>query len=106
MESSRISGLHRRDFIQVAAAGAALIGAGVTAARVDQPWETRSAISAQPAPAFGSDRTKADILVETLIAWGATHAFGSSIGQGVSCTGSKPPSACPSATRPAWRDRG
>jgi len=82
MESNRISGLHRRDFIQVAAAGAALVGAGASAAKADQPSETSSAISAQPAPAFGSDQTTADILVETLIAWGATHAFGI-VGDGI-----------------------
>ena len=69
MESKRTSGLHRRDFIQVAAAGAALVGAGSAAAMADEPSETNSAISGQPAPAFGSDQTTADILVETLIAW-------------------------------------
>ena len=79
---NRISGYHRREFIQVAAAGAALVGASGTAATADQPTETNSAISAQPAPAFGSDQTTADILVETLIAWGATHAFGV-VGDGI-----------------------
>ena len=82
MESNRVSGLHRREFIRVAAAGAALAGAGGTTARADQPSETNSAISAQPAPAFESDQTTADILVETLIAWGATHAFGI-VGDGI-----------------------
>jgi len=80
MESERNSGLRRRDFIQ--AAGAALVGAGGAEARADQPSEIGSAISAQPAPAFGSDQTTADILVETLIAWGATHAFGI-VGDGI-----------------------
>jgi pyruvate dehydrogenase (quinone) len=78
----RVSGLHRREFIQAAAAGAALVGASGTAARADQLSETNSAISAQPVPAFGSDQTTADILVETLIAWGATHAFGI-VGDGI-----------------------
>jgi pyruvate dehydrogenase (quinone) len=82
MERDRTSGLHRRDFIQVAAAGAALVGAGSTAAKADPPSEIDSAISAQPAPAFGSDQTTADILVETLIAWGTTHAFGI-VGDGI-----------------------
>ena len=82
MESERNSGLRRRDFIQAAAAGAALVGAGGAAARADQPSEIGSAISAQPAPAFRSDQTTADILVETLIAWGATHAFGI-VGDGI-----------------------
>jgi pyruvate dehydrogenase (quinone)/pyruvate decarboxylase len=33
-------------------------------------------------PEFGSDETTADILVETLITWGATHAFGI-VGDGI-----------------------
>jgi pyruvate dehydrogenase (quinone) len=82
MKNNRISRLHRRDFIKVAAAGAALVGAGSTSAKAGQPSETSSAISAQPAPDFGSDQNTADILVETLIAWGATHAFGI-VGDGI-----------------------
>jgi hypothetical protein len=83
MESNRTSGLHRREFIQVAAAGAALVGTtGTTARADDQPSETNSAISAQPAHRFENDQTTADILVETLIAWGATHAFGI-VGDGI-----------------------
>jgi hypothetical protein len=74
------SGLHRRDFMSVAATGLALAGAGT--ARAGQPTETNSSISPQPTPAFGSDQTTADTLVETLIAWGATHAFGI-VGDGI-----------------------
>jgi pyruvate dehydrogenase (quinone) len=75
------SGLHRRDFIQVAAAGAALLGTAGNHANAE-PSESESAISSQPMPAFRDDQTTADILVETLIAWGATHAFGI-VGDGI-----------------------
>src|SRR5207248_10112746 len=40
------------------------------------------ALAPQPAPMTGSDLTTADILVETLIEWGATHAFGI-VGDGI-----------------------
>jgi pyruvate dehydrogenase (quinone)/pyruvate decarboxylase len=46
------------------------------------PAETQSAISPQPMPEFGNDLNTADILIETLIAWGATHAFGI-VGDGI-----------------------
>ena len=36
----------------------------------------------QPAPDFGADWNTADIIVETLLAWGATHAFGI-VGDGI-----------------------
>jgi pyruvate dehydrogenase (quinone) len=74
------SGLHRRDFMSVAATGLALAGAG--SAQAGQPTETNSSISPQPMPTFEGDQTTADILVETLIAWGATHAFGI-VGDGI-----------------------
>jgi pyruvate dehydrogenase (quinone) len=76
------AGIHRRDFLQVAAASAAIIGATTTPAVAGEPSESASAISRQPALAFGDDETTADILVETLIAWGATHAFGI-VGDGI-----------------------
>jgi pyruvate dehydrogenase (quinone)/pyruvate decarboxylase len=77
------NGLHRRDFIQVAAAGAVLAGAANTSALAAQPSENNSAISPQPfPPVFEADQTTADILVETLVAWGATHAFGI-VGDGI-----------------------
>jgi pyruvate dehydrogenase (quinone)/pyruvate decarboxylase len=75
-------GFDRRDFISAAATGLALVGtpASVKAAAPDS--ETQPAISQQPAPAFDNDENTADILVETLIAWGATHAFGI-VGDGI-----------------------
>jgi pyruvate dehydrogenase (quinone) len=66
--------------MSAAATGLAL--ASARSARAGQPTETNSSISPQPMPTFGSDQTTADILVETLIAWGATHAFGI-VGDGI-----------------------
>jgi pyruvate dehydrogenase (quinone) len=80
---SNRNGLHRRDFIQVAAAGAALAGAANTRAFAAAPSETSSAVSPQPFPkTFEPDQTTSDIIVETLIDWGATHAFGI-VGDGI-----------------------
>jgi pyruvate dehydrogenase (quinone) len=76
------SGLHRRDFISATTAGLALAGVGRGPAAAE-PAETRSAISEQPLPpAFADDETTADIIVETLITWGATHVFGI-VGDGI-----------------------
>ena len=74
-------GLDRRGFIQLAAAGAGLAG-GLRAAAVAQPAETLANITRQPSPSFADELNTADIVVETLIAWGATHAFGV-VGDGV-----------------------
>jgi pyruvate dehydrogenase (quinone) len=76
------NGFDRRDFISVAATGLALAGAGTAVRAAAPPAETQSAISPQPMPEFGNDLNTADILVETLIAWGATHAFGI-VGDGI-----------------------
>lgn len=38
--------------------------------------ETVADVDQQPEPGFNDDANTADILVETLIAWGATHVFG------------------------------
>ncbi|TYL83473.1 pyruvate oxidase [Bradyrhizobium cytisi] len=46
------------------------------------PTDTKPSVSSQPAPELGDEETTADILVETLIAWGATHAFGI-VGDGI-----------------------
>ncbi|MBV8888217.1 MAG: pyruvate oxidase [Alphaproteobacteria bacterium] len=71
--------LDRRGFIFAAAGVAAASGAGAAAA---QPSETAAGVTRQPAPDFGDDPNTADIVVETLIAWGATHAFGV-VGDGI-----------------------
>ncbi len=69
----------RRDFFQVAA------GAGVAAASVKSvaaaPSETGPNVTPQPMP-LANDVNTADILVETLISWGATHTFGI-VGDGI-----------------------
>ena len=72
-------GLDRRGFFKAAAAVGAL---GGTASARAQPSETRSTLSAQPAPPFADDPATADILVETLIAWGVAYAFGI-VGDGI-----------------------
>jgi pyruvate dehydrogenase (quinone) len=64
----------RRGFIQLAAAGAGLVG-GLSAA-VAQRSESTADITRQPNPSFGDDLNTADIVLETPIAWGATHVFG------------------------------
>jgi pyruvate dehydrogenase (quinone) len=77
--------LHRRGFFQVAAGGAGLAVTGAAiAAPPDSgaPSETNANIVSQPSPSFGQDLSTADIIVETLIAWGATHAFGV-VGDGI-----------------------
>ena len=71
--------LDRRDFFKAAAAVGTL---GAASGAGAQPSETRPALSAQPSPAFGDDPTTADIIVETLAAWGVTHAFGI-VGDGI-----------------------
>src|SRR6202451_3183972 len=72
--------LDRRGFIRLAAAGAGI--AGGLGAAVAQTSETRANITRQPNPTFGDDLNTADIIIETLIAWGATCAFGV-VGDGV-----------------------
>jgi pyruvate dehydrogenase (quinone) len=70
----------RRGFLGMAAAGAAVTTASLGAKA--SPSEAAPNIVAQPSPEFGSDVNTADIIVETLIAWGATHAFGI-VGDGI-----------------------
>src|ERR1700683_1319423 len=72
--------LDRRGFIQLAAAGAGLAG-GLRAADA-QISETQAGITSQPNPTFGDELNTADIIVETLIAWGARYAFGV-VGDGI-----------------------
>jgi pyruvate dehydrogenase (quinone) len=72
-------GLARRDFFK-AAAVVGTLGAATSAAA--QASETIAAVTPQPAPTFSDDSTTADILVDTLITWGVTHAFGI-VGDGI-----------------------
>ncbi|MBV9201475.1 MAG: pyruvate oxidase, partial [Alphaproteobacteria bacterium] len=75
------SGLHRRGFIQLAATSLAATGSLADAAA--QPSESGAKVISQPEPNFAvGDPNTADILIETLIAWGATHVFGV-VGDGI-----------------------
>src|SRR6201996_4482915 len=77
----KVSGWDRRDFFQVAAAA----GLAVTAPRsagAAQPSETEADLTKQPTDAPTVDMNTSDILVETLIDWGATHVFGI-VGDGI-----------------------
>jgi pyruvate dehydrogenase (quinone)/pyruvate decarboxylase len=73
---------HRRELFQWAAAGTAGIATwpGGTAAYAAS--EDVAEVVPQPAPNFANDLNTADIIVETLVAWGATHAFGV-VGDGI-----------------------
>jgi len=77
-----VIGLDRRNFISIAATGVALAGTSTRAVPATQPSETESSVSPQPMPDLDGDQNTADILVETLIGWGATHAFGI-VGDGI-----------------------
>jgi pyruvate dehydrogenase (quinone) len=75
------SGFLRRDLIQ----GTAIAGlAAVTSAEAfaGGPSETNEAVTSQPTPTPGGDLNTSDILIETLIDWGATHVFGI-VGDGI-----------------------
>jgi pyruvate dehydrogenase (quinone) len=75
-------GVGRRNFLQIAAAGVGLAATG-SARALGEPSEYVPDITRQPAPPeFAEDLNTADIIVETLIGWGATHAFGI-VGDGV-----------------------
>ena len=76
-------GLDRSGYLRVAACGAgaaAVIATGQAIAdETPSPSpETMPRLTPRPAfqPVFPDGMTTADIIVETLIAWGATHAFG------------------------------
>src|ERR1700735_744407 len=79
--------LGRRNFLQMTGAGivAASAGATATQALASNPSadsEFSAGIGRQPSPEFAPDLTTADIMVETLISWGATHCFGV-VGDGI-----------------------
>ena len=78
--------LHRRSLMQFAGVGGIGLAASVLAGpsslhAASTSEETANAVP-QPAPSFADEFTTADIIVETLIAWGATHAFGV-VGDGI-----------------------
>ena len=77
----------RRDFLQMTGVGLVAASAGATATQALASnqladSEFSGAIVPEPSPQFGPDLTTADIMVETLISWGATHCFGV-VGDGI-----------------------
>src|SRR3984885_12070394 len=79
MKNDKSSGWDRRGFFQAAPA----VGPAATAPRAAsaaQPTETD--VRPQPIPTSAANITTSDILVETLIDWGATHVFGI-VGDGI-----------------------
>ena len=81
------SNLGRRNFLQMTGAGIVAVSAGATATQAlasnsSADSESSAGIVPQPSPEFGHDLTTADIMVETLISWGATHCFGV-VGDGI-----------------------
>ena len=81
------SSFGRRDFLQMAGAGLVAASAGTAAAQASastQPPDSEASdgVVRRPSPQFALDLTTADILVETLISWGASHCFGV-VGDGI-----------------------
>jgi pyruvate dehydrogenase (quinone) len=85
--SSEKSSIGRRNFLRMTGAGIVAASAGATntqalASNQSGDSEFSGGVSTQPSPEFAQDLTTADIIVETLIAWGATHCFGV-VGDGI-----------------------
>ena len=76
------SDFNRRHFVQLAAASTLAVGAHTSGSAAASPSETEALVTPQPAPRFTPDENTSDIIVETLIAWGATHAL-SIVGDGI-----------------------
>ena len=77
----------RRNFLRMTGAGIVAAGAGATATQALAlnslaDSESSGGVTPQPSPEFAPDLTTADIMIETLIAWGATHCFGV-VGDGI-----------------------
>jgi pyruvate dehydrogenase (quinone)/pyruvate decarboxylase len=81
MRNNKASGWDRRDFFQVAAA-AGLVAAAPRTASAAQLSEAEADIAPQPAPAPSAEMNTSDMLIETMIDWGATHVFGI-VGDGI-----------------------
>ena len=82
MKNDKSSEWDRRGFFQAAAAVVGLAATDPRAASAAQPTETEADVRPQSTPTSAADITTSDILVETLIDWGATHVFGI-VGDGV-----------------------
>jgi len=77
---TRAPGLARRDFLELA--GAAGLSAMAIAQAQAAPSATAPSLAPQPTPRPDEQSNTADILVETLIAWGAPFVFGV-VGDGI-----------------------
>lgn len=82
MRSNKAAGWDRRDFFQVAAAAGLVAATPQAVLAAPQRSETEADVMQQPTPMFGTDMTTSDVLVETLVDWGATHVFGI-VGDGI-----------------------
>lgn len=83
--------MNRRNFLKTG--GSTLVGTAllVTASSAEptpessergSAGENSASVAPQPSPAPDGEQTTADILIDTLIAWGATHVFGI-VGDGI-----------------------
>jgi pyruvate dehydrogenase (quinone) len=81
MSSNKVSGWDRRGFFQAAAA-VGLAASAPRAASAAQRSETEADVTPKPTPDSRADINTSDILVETMIDWGATHVFGI-VGDGI-----------------------
>jgi pyruvate dehydrogenase (quinone) len=75
------SGWNRRTFFQIATAGG-IATLAPPAAVAATPSRTTANSSRQPTASPNGDQNTSDIIVETLIDWGATHVFGI-VGDGI-----------------------
>jgi hypothetical protein len=75
--SDGASGLDRRGFTELAAAGAGL--AGGLGAALAQPSQTLADMTRQPSPSFADELHTVHTIFETPIGWGATRAFGENL---------------------------
>jgi pyruvate dehydrogenase (quinone) len=80
MSDPRKPGWDRRDVFLAATAGVAAALASQNASA--SPSISTDAITPQPTPFPGENVNTSDILIETLIDWGATHVFGI-VGDGI-----------------------
>src|ERR1700761_1612642 len=75
------SDFNRRRFVQLAAASTLAVGANPSGSAA-APSGSEGVVTPQPSPAPAPDLNTSDIVVQTLIDWGATHVFGI-VGDGI-----------------------
>ena len=81
MSTNGKTGIVRRDILEGTAI-AGLAALTTTKALATASSETDEAIAPQPTPSLSNDLNTFDILIETLIDWGASHVFGI-VGDGI-----------------------